>query len=699
MSPVAATFRRTVGRARNLYSTAVVTAAFLSAAAVRFALGMDAAEGSRIVLAEVWADAVAPLLPILAALYAMDLWSGERRTGRIDMLLSAPVRERDLVIGKFLGAWFMLAASVVLSLALQAASLALFAPAALDGVHFVDFLPAIAILALQGGLWCAVASAVGVASSNGAVSACVTVVLLSALPRVAWAALGRWGGELRISLGEMPFDAHVADFAAGTISTGVLATYVVFAAAALFIASKIVLSTRFPGRGGRGARFTCRLSMVLAVAFAVAFSVLAFRTDTPLYLNLAAGGADEPSAQMRHVLSESQGSVTVTCFMSRRHAAFRRTERFLRILKSRADATGGLKINLRFVDPRWDIGAAGRLVGRGAKENTVVFEKGSRFAELPVDAAFGEHLAASAIRRVAMPPQRRDVYWTVGHGEHSFSLYEPLGMSDIARELSREGYTNNPLDLSGDAAIPDACALIIVAGAKDDFSRAELGRIDGYLKSGGRLLVLAGRPGESGVAALLPSWGLRMETAPLIGAKTLSGTDVVVSDFPGHDMTAGFAGSRIVLENPLAFAPSAAVGSSSADGTAVGGHAGADRIVFSPVACVGRSAVVAAVERGGGAGRDVGIRPTRIVAIGDGLFAVNGQLAARANGNRDFFMNVVAYLSGSDPSGGDGRNPGVLSSNADREGKIDFLAASAGAAPLTVFLVMSLVALRRRRRR
>ena len=190
-----------------------------------------------------------------------------------------------------------------------------------------------------------------------------------------------------------------------------------------------------------------------------------------------------------------------------------------------------------------------------------------------------------------------------------------------------------------------------------------------------------------------------METTPLIGAKTLSGTDAVVSDFPGHDTTAGFAGSRIVLESPLAFVPSAAVGSASADGAAAGGPAGADRIVFSPVACIGRSAVVAAVERGGGAGSDLEIRPTRIVAIGDGLFAVNGQLAARANGNRDFFMNVVAYLSGSDPSGGDGRNPGVLSSNADRDGKIDSLAASAGVAPLAVFLAMSLVAFRRRRRR
>ena len=341
----------------------------------------------------------------------------------------------------------------------------------------------------------------------------------------------------------------------------------------------------------------------------------------------------------------------------------------------------------RFVDPRWDVGAAGRLVRMGAPENSLVFEKGGRMAFIPREDGFGAHLVASAIRRIAMPPQRRDVYWTTGHGEVSFSSYDSWGMSDIARELVREGYRNFELDLAGDKAIPPDCALIVVAGARNDFSRAEIGRIDSYLRAGGRLLVMIGQPGEGGVASLLPSWGMRTAALPLSGAKTISGTDVVVSDFADHEITASLSGSRIVLEKPLVFMKSAAAESG----------AGADRIEFTPIATAGQSAVVASVERGGGAGRDLALRPTRIVAVGDPTFVVNGQLSGRANANRDFFMNAVAYLSGSDQSGVDGRDPGVFSTGMDRSGKIRFIAFSAAFAPALVLCAMLFVAARRRR--
>jgi hypothetical protein len=245
------------------------------------------------------------------------------------------------------------------------------------------------------------------------------------------------------------------------------------------------------------------------------------------------------------------------------------------------------------------------------------------------------------------------------------------------------------LDLAGDGGIPADCALIIVAGAKNDFSRAELGRVDAYLKAGGRLLVLMGRPGEGGVSSILPSWGVRPATRPLSKARTVSGSDVIVSDFADHAVSSSLAGSRIILEEPLVFDMSAAAESVS----------GADRIEFTPIASVGADAVAVAAERGAGAGLDIAIRPTRIVVVGDASFAMNGQLSARASANRDFFMNAVAYLSGSDPLGSDGTDAGMLASGADREQRIKFVVFSAGAAPALVFLVLVAVAVYRRRRR
>ena len=104
MSPIRVTFVRTAKRLQTQMSTAFAAGAFLAASAILFAFGLERAEGARMPIAAVWAAAVAPVLPVLAALLAMDVWSDERQTGRIDLLLTVSVRERDFVLGKFLGA-------------------------------------------------------------------------------------------------------------------------------------------------------------------------------------------------------------------------------------------------------------------------------------------------------------------------------------------------------------------------------------------------------------------------------------------------------------------------------------------------------------------------------------------------------------------------------------------------------------------
>ena len=168
----------------------------------------------------------------------------------------------------------------------------------------------------------------------------------------------------------------------------------------------------------------------------------------------------------------------------------------------------------------------------------------------------------------------------------------------------------------------------------------------------------------------------------------MTGTDVIVGEFSEHAISKPLEGSRVLLERPVGFMPSAAAEAGT----------GADRIEFTPLARAGNAIVAATVERGVGAGADLSIRPTRIVAIGDAGFAMNGQLAARANANRDFFLNCVAYLSGTDASVASGAESDALVTGLDRAGRRRFATATAAAAPFAVFAVMLLVAFRRRRR-
>jgi len=694
VSPVRVTCSRTLGRLHGLFSTSFAIGGFLAASAFLFVTALESAEGGRLAVACIWASAVSPFLPALASFLAMDSWSDERRSGRIETLLSSPVRERELVFGKYFGVLTLLAASTLGSMLLTVLVLAALAPSALSGAGFASFLMAFVALMLQGALWCAVSVAMSALFRHAATAACASLMLLVALPRGGWEALLALAPQGRTAFGAMPLDDHAVDMASGLFSSGTVLSYLILTGLFLFVCTKAVAYCRFDGRGGRGLRVSTWFAVVLSFVFSALAIMLVDRFDAKI--DLPDGNA-KPflSDRTRGILAEARGeTMTVTCFLSRRDGRFRSVGRLLRAFQREAASTGSLRMDLRFVDPRWDVGAAERLVRLGAGEGSVVFEpghgSGQRGVVVPLSDGFGEHVCASSVQRLIVRRHRRNVYWTVGHGEASIDDYGAWGMSDIARDLSRDGYRNLPIDLSGDTQIPAECALIVVAGAKEDFSRAEAGRIEAYLRSGGRLLVLVPSADSCGVTSLLPVWGVRPTAFSATGVKTLSGTDVVVDELSDHVITHPLVGSRIILERPVAFLPSAAAES---------GAAGADRIEFTSIARAGGATVAAAVERGVGAGADLSIRPTRIVVVGDASFVMNGQLSVRANANRDFLLNCAAYLSGSDSISASGAEAGTLVTGLDRAGRRRLAGVHVVAVPGVVFLVFAIVAAGRRRRR
>ena len=689
MSAIRVTAVRTIGRARNQLLTAVAFGGFLAVSALLFALGLESAEGGETSVSVVWAVSVSYALPVLAALLTMDVWSEERLTGRVDLLLTLAVRERDFVLGKFVGALVQTVFAVLICMVLAVTQLAIQAPQALGGCGFGTFLLAGAALLMQSVLWCAIGVALSTMFRHAATVACSAVVLMVVLPRGIWFALRAWAPMGSLSFGEFPLDAHVVDIASGLVPLGTVVAYAVSAVVALFIASKRVASYRFSGRGKRVLRATTALAVLLSVGV-VALALPILQKVNPTVEIPVLEEMCSFSPRTRGILVESSGDVEVTCFLPRGDVRFRPVARLLRQLRRESESLGGARILIRFVDPRWDIGAADRLVRRGVDRESIVFEKGRRMVVVPVgEGGCGERLCASAIRSISVLMHRRSVYWTVGHGESSFQDYDSFGMSDIARDLSREGFQNKRLDLASEQQIPGDCALILIAGAREDFSRAETGRLDAYLREGGRLLVLQGTSASGGIVSMLPAWGMRPLAAPIKDAKTISGSDVLASEFADHPISAPLKGSRIVLERPISFEPSAAVGTGS----------GADAIEFHAVAKAGSAVVVGAVERGAGTGQDVALRPTRIVTIGDASFVLNGALAVRANANRDFFANCVSYLAGIETHGLGDVGSTSLRTGMDRAARLRHAVGSVVILPFLVFLALSVAVVGRRFRR
>ncbi len=698
MSPMKVTMRRTIGMARSFFTSAFAIGGFLAGAGALFAFNLDAAEGSVAKLSSVWAASVSPVLPVLAALLGMETWSDERKTGRIDMLLSSPVRERDIVLGKFFGVWFLAVFSVLLFLVSSFVFLRVFAPQlAVDKACLGGFLPGVFALAMQAALWSAVSVACSAMFHNAAAAATATVAILVAIPRGVWFALFSWAPGARATMGELPTDEHAFDFASGLISTGTILFYVIFTCTALFVASKIVASYRLGSRGAFTLRQSTRFAVLLAVVFASLASTLAYRLDATLDLPVGGTGATRFSPKTRAILAASSGSVTITAFVERGGARFRQLGHFLRALRREADEVGGMKIDVRFVDPNLDVGEAQRLVRADVERDSLVFEQSGRIVgRLSIAGGCSERACASLIESIAVPFARRSVCWTTGHGEASFEEYGVDGASDIARHIARNGFTNKTVDLASGTAVDDDCALIIIAGARTDFSAIELDRLHAYLDGkggkgeGGRLLALVDSADSGSVPSLLAEWGIRPAAASFAGARTLTGTDIIASDFsPDHLVSRPFAGrQQIVLEKPVSFVASAA---------AADPGAGADRKRFVELVRVGDTCVAAASERGD-ANVDLAVRPTRIVAVGDLGFVLNGKLRTYGNANMDFFLNAVQYLSGRETMTEPGMDAERLASGMDRRDRSRFIVASSVMFPVAFFVLVAAAIARRRRR-
>ena len=677
-----------IDQMRRRRSTAFVMAFFWAVAAAVFALALRRAEGTSETLPVLWSMCTAPILPFVAAFLGMDLVSAERSSGRFDMMLSTAAETRDFVVGRFAALLFMLVEWLLVLMAFEFAIARFMAPPAFTSLKFASFLPALAVLAVQGALWAATTIAVGAFSRHAALSCIASIAASCAIPRLGWMALSEFMPFGRETLGQFPLDAHVSDTASGFVSLPVLAAYCIAAAWALYVATCKLSSLRFVGAGGRSRRAGATAAIVSSTVFLVSVVVLVLRFNVSFEVQVQDSSLDF-SARTQNILSETKGVVNATCFMSRKDPGFRQVARFMRVVKKRSESHGGARFELHYVDPAWDIPAAERLVREGEKAPSLVLKCGHRHSSVAIDGGLDERQTASAIRRLTVPAGRRKVYWTRGHGETSFDDYGPYGMSDMARELMRDGYENAPLDLSGEASIPQDSAFIVVAGAKNGFSRHEADKVDAYLRDGGRMLVLAGPEEGGGVASIMPRWGIRTGPFQPSGERTFAGGDVIVSEFGSHPVSEQLSGSQTVFGNPVQLMPSAA---------ATAGTALADRVDFFPLAGTGGAVLAAASERGAAAGADLSLRPTRIVVLGDAGFVVNSQLKSRANANADLFMNAVAYLSGSGTFYGSGAVADRLSTGMDLAASQMFFVLSAVVAP-GVLLVAMLVMCGWRRRK
>ena len=178
------------------------------------------------------------VLVLLAPVLTMRLIAEEHKLGTIELLLTSPVRDWEIIIGKYV-------ASLMFFVALLAMSgfyvILLFVYASPDpGPIYAGYLG----LVLYGASALAVGMLTSTLTNNQIVAAVVGVGILLALfyADQAFDAVGGVAGEV---IGEIGMTAHFYDFARGVIDTKHVIYYVSFIAFFLFLSVRALESRRW----------------------------------------------------------------------------------------------------------------------------------------------------------------------------------------------------------------------------------------------------------------------------------------------------------------------------------------------------------------------------------------------------------------------------------------------------------------------
>ena len=168
---------------------------------------------------DLWFASLFVALGVLAALLSMRAFAEEERAGTLELLLTAPVHDWQVAVGKLLGAAGVLTAVIVATIA---------CPLLVSSMGNPDAGPIVTGyigLVLVGLGLLALGIAVSAATSNPLVAAAGTLAVLVALWLMGVLA-GGLGGRLHVVLEYLSPTSHVTGFMRGTVAVADVAYFI-----------------------------------------------------------------------------------------------------------------------------------------------------------------------------------------------------------------------------------------------------------------------------------------------------------------------------------------------------------------------------------------------------------------------------------------------------------------------------------------
>jgi ABC-2 type transport system permease protein len=180
------------------------------------------------------------IMLFLFPLITMRTYSEEKRSGTIELLLTSPITDLQIILGKFLGAMLLYAAMLAVT-AIHMAILFIY-----GDPEWKPIATGYAGLLLMGGCFLSLGLFISSLTKNQIVAAMATFAVFLMLWVINW--IGTFVGPTTQGvLAHLSLTEHFDDFAKGIIDTKHVIYYLSFMAFGLFLTAKSVDSERWRG--------------------------------------------------------------------------------------------------------------------------------------------------------------------------------------------------------------------------------------------------------------------------------------------------------------------------------------------------------------------------------------------------------------------------------------------------------------------
>jgi ABC-2 type transport system permease protein len=213
---------------------------FFDRQSMQMAMGMGATMNVNQMLIAPLLSNVSVILLFVMPMVTMRTYSEEKRSGTMELLLTSPITDTQIILGKFLGVMALYAAMLALTL-LHLAILFWF-----GNPDWKPILSGYLGLLLMGGCFAATGLLVSSLTRNQIVAGMVTFGVFLMLWVINWIS-SFVSPTTQAILAQLSFIDHFDDFAKGVIDTKHLVYYLSFISFGLFLTAKAVDTERWRG--------------------------------------------------------------------------------------------------------------------------------------------------------------------------------------------------------------------------------------------------------------------------------------------------------------------------------------------------------------------------------------------------------------------------------------------------------------------